>query len=32
MNRVVSWLNNPVLVAIVVGLFILSVVKRFSSR
>lgn len=32
MNKVVTFLNKPVLIAIVVGLFLLSVVKSFSRR
>ena len=31
-NPIVSKLNNPYLVATVVGLFLLSVVKSFSRR
>jgi len=30
MNKVIGFLNKPVLVAIVVGLFLLSVVKSFK--
>jgi len=32
MNSVVSFLNKPILVAIVVGLFVLGVVRRFVGR
>ena len=32
MNRVVQFLNKPVLVAVVVGLFLLSVVRAFARR
>lgn len=32
MNKVVNTLNNRYLIAIVVGLFVLSVVKSFSRR
>jgi hypothetical protein len=32
MNTIVSKLNNPYLIAIVVGLFLLGVVKSFSRR
>lgn len=32
MNSVVTFLNKPVLVAIVVGLFVLGVVRRFVGR
>ena len=32
MSKVVSTLNNRYLIAIVVGLFVLSVVKSFSHR
>lgn len=32
MNKVVSALNNRYLIAIVVGLFVLSVVKSFARR
>lgn len=32
MNKAVNALNNRYLVAIVVGLFVLSVVKSFSRR
>lgn len=31
-NKVVNTLNNRVLIAIVVGLFLLSVVRSFSRR
>ena len=31
-NAVVTKLNNPILIAVVVGLFLLSVVKTFSRR
>lgn len=32
MNKVVNALNNRILIAIVVGLFVLSVVKSFAKR
>ncbi len=32
MDRVIGFLNNKYLVAIVVGLFVLSVVRRFAGR
>lgn len=32
MNKVVNTLNNRYLVAIVVGLFVLSVVRSFAKR
>ena len=32
MNKVVTFLNNKWLIAVVVGLFLLSVVKSFSRR
>lgn len=32
MDKIVSWLNNRYLIAIVVFLFLLSVVKMFSRR
>lgn len=32
MNKIIAWLNNRYLVAIVVFLFLLSVVKMFSRR
>jgi len=32
MEKIVSALNNRVLIAIVVGLFVLSVVRGFSRR
>lgn len=32
MNKIVNFLNNRVLIAIVVGLFLLSVLKSFSKR
>lgn len=32
MKGIVSKLNNPYLIAVVVGLFLLSVVKSFSRR
>ena len=32
MNKVLSLLNNRVLIAIVVGLFLLSLVRSFSRR
>jgi len=31
-NKIVTALNNPYAIAVVVGLFILSVVKSFSRR
>ena len=32
MNKVLAFLNNRYLVAVVVGLFVLSVIKSFSRR
>lgn len=32
MDRVVTFLNNRYLVAIIVGLFVLGVVRRFAGR
>lgn len=32
MNKIVNFLNNRVLIAIVVGLFLLSVIRSFSKR
>lgn len=32
MGKIVTWLNNRYLIAIVVFLFLLSVVKMFSRR
>lgn len=32
MNKVVNWLNNRFLIAIVVGLFVLSVIRSFAKR
>lgn len=32
MDRVVAFLNKPILVALVVGLFVLGVVRRFAGR
>ncbi len=32
MNRIVKALNNPYAIAVVVGLFFLSVIKSFSRR
>jgi hypothetical protein len=32
MDRVLSFLNNKYLVAIVVGLFVLGVVRKFAGR
>lgn len=32
MDRVVAWFNNRYLVAIVVGLFVLGVARRFVGR
>lgn len=32
MNAILNFLNNKWLVAIVVGLFLLGVVRRFASR
>jgi hypothetical protein len=32
MDRVIGFLNNKYLVAVVVGLFVLGVVRRFAGR
>lgn len=32
MDRVIGFLNNKYLVAVVVGLFVLSVARRFAGR
>lgn len=32
MDRILSFLNNKYLVAVVVGLFLLGVFRRFASR
>jgi hypothetical protein len=32
MNKVINALNNRYLIAVVVGLFVLSVIKSFSRR
>jgi hypothetical protein len=32
MDKIVAWLNNRYLIAIVVGLFVLSVVRSFARR
>ena len=32
MDRLVSFLNNRILIAVIVGLFLLGVVKRFAGR
>lgn len=32
MNKIIAFLNKPLLVAVVVGLFLLSVVRAFARR
>lgn len=32
MDRVVGFLNNRYLIAVIVGLFVLGVVRKFASR
>lgn len=31
-SKIIKWLNQPILVAVVVGLFLLGTLKRLSRR